>query len=276
MPGNPTEQAGRLQRSAADMQTMRRWAEAEALAGRASTLLAGQPDEPAVGRTCQALAGTLDDLGDHTQAEALYRRAGAIFSALPTGGADDIARVRCARGLAANLRKQHRSEEADAILVAALGLAEALLGPSDIDTIATMAGLGLLWEGLGRLDEAEELYRHALVRAEVTAGSDPDEVAGIAAALAGLLQRRQLLPPRSGLRDIGLLQGDEHLVGDVAQFDDPAGLGGDRGFEQVADEPGVPEAPVARSGGHVGQDPFPGVLGGRVMAFGGHAVEDPQ
>jgi hypothetical protein len=53
-----------------------------------------------------------------------------------------------------------------------------------------MTGLGLLWEDFGRLDEAEELYRQALVRAESADGSEPDEVAGIAAALARLLERR--------------------------------------------------------------------------------------
>lgn len=188
--GDPTERAGRLQQSAAHLQVRRRWAEAEALAGRASSLLAGQPDVAAVGRTCQALAGTFDDLGGHIQAESLYRRAGAIFSALPTGGIDDLVRIRCARGLAANLRMQGRPGEADAILVAAVALAEQLLGPSDMDTLATMTGLGLLWEDSGRIDEAEELYRQALNRAELAAGSDPDEVAGIAAALAGLLERR--------------------------------------------------------------------------------------
>ncbi len=187
---DPAEQAGRLQRSAADLHFRRRWAEAEALAGRASSLLAAQPDAPALGRTCHALAGTFDDLGDHAQAEALYRRAGAIFSLMPTGGADDLVRIRCARGLAANLRMQNRGEEADAILIAALALAEQLLGPNDVDTLATMTGLGLLWEGLGRQDEAEELYRQALVRAEGATGSEPDEVAGIAAALSGLLERR--------------------------------------------------------------------------------------
>lgn len=185
-----SEQAGRLQRLAAELQGLRRWAEAEAVAGRACSLLAGQPDAPALARTCQALAGTLDDLGDLTRAEALYRRAAVIYSGVPTGGVDDALRIRCARGLAANLRRQARGEEAGAILVAALALAEQLIGPSDADTLATMAGLGLVWEGLGRVDEAEDLYRQALVRAEAAVGSDPYEVAGIAAALAGLLQRR--------------------------------------------------------------------------------------
>ncbi len=187
---NPTERAGRIQRSAATLQHLRRWAEAEALAARACSLLAGQPDGPALGRTCQELAGTLDDLGDHVQAEALYRRAGSILSGLPTGDSDGTVRIRCARGLAANLRMQHRGEEAGPILVAALALAEQLLGPSDVDTLATMTSLGLLFEGLGRVEEAEDLYRQALVRAEASPGSDPDEVAGIAAALAGLLERR--------------------------------------------------------------------------------------
>ncbi len=187
---DPTERAGRLQRSAASLQHLRRWAEAEALAGRAWSLLAGQPDAPALGRTCHDLAGTFDDLGHHAQAEVLYRRAGSIFSSLPTGSAHDTHRIRCARGLAANLRMQSRGEEARAILVAALALAEQLLGPSDVDTLATMTSLGLLCEGLGQLDEAEDLYRQALVRAEAAPVSEPDEVAAIAAALAGLLERR--------------------------------------------------------------------------------------
>ncbi len=187
---NPTEQAGRLQRSAAALHARRQWAEAESLATRASTLLAAEPDTPALGRTCQALAGTLDDLGDHAEAENLYRRAATILTALPTGSPDDLMRIRCARGLAANLRMQGRAEEAGTILIAALALAEQLLGPSHLDTLATMTGLGLLWEGFGRLDEAEELYRHALVRAELLCEADLDQVAGMTAALAGLLERR--------------------------------------------------------------------------------------
>ena len=186
------EQAGRLQRSAATLQSRRRWAEAEALAARASTLLDGQRDTPDLASTCQDLAGTFDDLGNHGPAEALYRRAGAILSAQPPGGPDDIARIRCARGLAANLRLQRRGPEADAILVAAVALAEQLLGPCNEETLSTMAGLGLLWEGLGRVEEAEDIYRQALVRAESAAGAEPDEVAGIAAALSGLLERRRL------------------------------------------------------------------------------------
>jgi tetratricopeptide (TPR) repeat protein len=191
--GGPTEQADCLQRTAAALHARRRWAEAEALAGRAVSLLAGEPDGPPQGRICQALAGTLDDLGDRAGAESLYRRAGGIFSTVPTGGPDDSMRIRCARGLAANLRLQERGREADAILVAALALAEQLLGPSHTDTLATMAALGRLWEGFGRLDEAEDLYRQALARSESGAGDDLDGVAGVAAALAGLLERRTAL-----------------------------------------------------------------------------------
>lgn len=191
--GDATEQADRLQRTAADLHARRRWAEAEALAGRANALLAAAPDAPPLGRVCHALAGTLDDLGDRAGAEALYRRAGTIFSTGPTGSADDFMRIRCARGLAANLRLQQRGKEADAILVSALALAEQLLGPSDVDTVATMTALGRLWEGLGRLEEAEDLYRQALSRSESAPGTDLDGVAGMSAALAGLLERRASL-----------------------------------------------------------------------------------
>jgi tetratricopeptide (TPR) repeat protein len=190
MADDGAEQAGRLQRSAAQLHSHRRWAEAEALAGRASALLDAEPDGAGLGRTMQALAGTMDDLGDHVRAERLYRRAGTILAGETPGGADDGLRIRCARGLAANLRMQHRAEEANVVLVAALALAEQLLGPTDVDTLATMTALGLLCEGLGRGDEAEELYRHALARAEAAAAPDPDELAGIAAALSGLLEHR--------------------------------------------------------------------------------------
>ena len=190
---DPTEHADRLQRTAAGLHARRRWAEAEALAGRALSLLAAQPDAPRLGRICHALAGTLDDLGDRTGAESLYRRAGTIFSTVPTGGVDDSVRIGCARGLAANLRLQQRGKEADAILVSALALSEQLLGPSDMDTLATMTALGRLWEGLGRLQEAEDLYRQALARSELTTGEDLDGVAGMTAALARLLERRAAL-----------------------------------------------------------------------------------
>jgi tetratricopeptide (TPR) repeat protein len=192
MANDGAEQAGRLQRSAASLHRNGRWAEAEALAGRASALLDAEPDRPALGLTLQALAATMDDLGDHARAEALYRRAGAILADEAAGGPHDSLRIRCARGLAATLRMQGRSDEANVVLIAGLALAEQLLGPTDIDTLATMTALGLLCEGAGRSAEAEELYRHALARAEAASAPDPDEVAGIAAALAGLLERRRL------------------------------------------------------------------------------------
>lgn len=188
--GDLTEQADHLQRTAAVLHTRRRCAEAEALAGRAVSLLAAEPDAPQLGRVCHALAGTLDDLGDRGGAESLYRRAGAIFSTVPTGSAEDFMRIRCARGLATNLRLQQRAKEADAILVSALALAEQLLGPSDTDTLATMTALGRLWEGAGRLEEAEDIYRQALARSESATGDDLDGVAGMSAALAALLERR--------------------------------------------------------------------------------------
>lgn len=188
--GAPTEKADHLQRTAAVLHTRRRCAEAEALAVRAFSLLAAEPDAPPLARICHALAGTLDDLGDRSSAEALYRRAGAILSTLPTGSADDVMRIRCARGLATNLRLQQREKEADGILISALALSEQLLGPSDTDTLATMTALARLWEGLGRLEEAEDLYRQALARSESAPGDDLAGVAGISAALAGLLERR--------------------------------------------------------------------------------------
>jgi hypothetical protein len=69
--GGPTEQAGRLQRTAASLHARRRSAEAEALAGTARSQKAGEPDAAEIGRISHALAGTLADIGDRGGAEAL-------------------------------------------------------------------------------------------------------------------------------------------------------------------------------------------------------------
>ena len=50
------------------------------------------------------------------------------------------------------------------MLVAALTLAEGLLGPDDIDTVDTTVQLAALLEQLGRKDESAALYRQAFQR----------------------------------------------------------------------------------------------------------------
>ena len=80
------------------------------------------------------LARTLEGLGALTAAEALHRRAGLLLTGQPTGGRIDRRRVGWACALAANLVAQNRRKEAEGVLLAAVGLAEALLGPDDEET----------------------------------------------------------------------------------------------------------------------------------------------
>ena len=98
------------------------------------------------------------------EGEDLYRRAAAILLDLPTGGPDDVERIRCARGLAANLWEQDRAEEAGAVLAAAMAMAEILLAPDDADTLLTMTSLAQLREHQGQPEEADLLYRQAVAR----------------------------------------------------------------------------------------------------------------
>jgi hypothetical protein len=80
--------------------------------------------------------------------------------------------------LAANLWAQHRDGEAEQVLVAALTLAEGLLGPDDIDTVDTTVQLAALLEQLGRKDESAALYRQAFERSRTAGLTDAEFPSG--------------------------------------------------------------------------------------------------
>lgn len=91
------------------------------------------------------LATILEDLGAVVAAEALHRYAGVLLTALPYEVSVDHRRVEWACCLAANLLSQQRRAESEQVLVAAVALAEALLGPDDADTWAAKARLNDVW-----------------------------------------------------------------------------------------------------------------------------------
>ena len=180
----------RLHAVAVALHVLGRLREAETGARQALARLTEDPgaDGAALAAVTSDLAAILDSSGQHPQAEILHRRAGGLLVSLPPGGAGDRLRVRCARGLAANLRAQSRHGEAPGVLVPALGYAEQLLGPDDPDTLATMVDLAAVCVRLGWSVAAERLFRQALARLEVNWAANPSEVAAVTASLSAVLE----------------------------------------------------------------------------------------
>jgi len=162
--------------------------EAEAAARRALALFEAPP--AAASRraaACDELAAILDCAARHLEAEPFHRRAAELLVMLPPGIGFDRTRLRCARGLAANLAAQGRLLEAHDILVPALAYAQQLLGTHDADTSATLADLAATCDSLGRGGEAEVFYRDALADFEAVWPANALHTAVAAARLSRLL-----------------------------------------------------------------------------------------
>lgn len=91
------------------------------------------------------LAAIIEDLGALVAAEALHRHAAVLLTPHPSEASLDRRRVDWACCLAANLGKQRRLAEAEHVLLAAVALAEALLGADHPQTEAAKSRLHQLW-----------------------------------------------------------------------------------------------------------------------------------
>jgi tetratricopeptide (TPR) repeat protein len=178
----------RLLTGAVALHVLGRLREAEEAARRALAVYE-QPPAAAARQAvaCDELATILDAAARHREAEPFHRRAGELLVMQPTGAGFDRTRLRCARGLAANLRAQGRLLEAHDILVPALAYAQQLLGAHDTDTSVTLADLATTCDGLGRAGEAEVFYRDALTAFEAVWPTNVRRVAVVAARLSRLL-----------------------------------------------------------------------------------------
>ena len=105
------------------------------------------------------LAVIVDGLGALVAAEALHRRA-ALLLTLHQGASVNRLRVEWACSLATNLAAQRRSTEAEAVLLAALALAEALLGPHDRQSAITRSHLRELWVSVAHTSDNESDGHH--------------------------------------------------------------------------------------------------------------------
>jgi tetratricopeptide (TPR) repeat protein len=150
------------------------------------------PGDPDVANVLVLLAGCLDDLGEHDQAEPLLRRAVGLLADLPAAlpdDGDDLDRLRlhAFRGLAANLRHQGRYAAAEANCLAALRLT---FHRADPDRAATLNELGVVYKYAGRFDDAEKCYQRALAAAQSATDRDVQQLATLHHNLAGLAHSR--------------------------------------------------------------------------------------
>jgi tetratricopeptide (TPR) repeat protein len=141
----------------------------------------------ALARALLAVAAVRGQLGDWGEAEALARRAVGVLDEGPDGGSADCAVVRVA-GLGAlgeALGAQGRYREAEVPLRAGLALAQRAQD-GELLIVAAANNLAVLYKYTARFDEAEALYRHALVIVEAHRGPDHVDAATLWHNLGGL------------------------------------------------------------------------------------------
>jgi eukaryotic-like serine/threonine-protein kinase len=135
--------------------------------GRATEVLAGvfrNLDPQAAGNTASSLrdllCGRLSEAAEQLERE-------------PVG--DPLAVARLQHLLGTSLRQLGELEQAEAVLVKAMGTRERLLGAEHLDTIAAAHDLAVVYRSRGNLAKAEALHRRALAVRNAHLGSDhPD------------------------------------------------------------------------------------------------------
>jgi tetratricopeptide (TPR) repeat protein len=120
-----------------------------------------------------AKAAELNQRGRYAEAEALYRRALAVWEEV-LGPRHRATAVSC-NNLANVLNHQGRYQEAEALHRKALAIREQVLGPQHPDTARSYENLAGILNNQRRFKEAEPLHRKALaVREEVLGPLHPD------------------------------------------------------------------------------------------------------
>ena len=124
------------------------------------------PNQRSVALILQALAGVYEDLGGHTDAEALRKRGLTILEKLYGPDHPEIAANLTA--LASNYMAQKRFSEVEPLLKRAMSIREKLLSSEHSDHAWTMATLGEFYRKQGRLAEARSVLERALAIQEKT------------------------------------------------------------------------------------------------------------
>ena len=144
-PAAPSRELERLLAAVEALCGARRPREAEPLAQAVAEAEEGSP-EVGVARAALALAAVRGELGDPHDAEALCRRAVAMFEehSCDTAIAIMRLRVRACVALGGTLRTQGRYREAEVVLREALAVADTELGGDDRAIVEAANNLGVL------------------------------------------------------------------------------------------------------------------------------------
>ena len=124
------------------------------------------PNQRSVALILQALSGVYEDLGGHSDAEALRKRGLAILEKLYGPDHPEIAANLTA--LASNHMAQKRFSEVERLLKRAMAIREKLLSSEHSDHAWTMATLGEFYRKQGQLAEARKVLEWALAIQEKT------------------------------------------------------------------------------------------------------------
>jgi len=136
-----------------------------------------------------SLAAAYLDSGDHSRAEASYRRADGLLHAMSeAGGCLETQRLRidAARGRAGVAYALGRYGEAEAILTDAIGTAEWAFGRQHVAVALVLNDLGALHRQTRRFDSAYRLHRNALAITSRVLGTAHPQTADILDNLTAL------------------------------------------------------------------------------------------
>ncbi len=146
--------------------------------------LKGQPELEAELRT--TIGTVYDDLGQYTNAEAMFRQALTLRKQL--FGAEHPEVARSLNKVAAVLRDEGRVTEAEALHRQTLAMRKKLLGPENLDVAGTLNNLAIVLWDQGKFTEAEAMFREALAIQRKRLGKEHPEVAGTLNNLAAILR----------------------------------------------------------------------------------------
>jgi tetratricopeptide (TPR) repeat protein len=136
-----------------------------------------------------SLAAAYLDSGDHSRADASYRRAEGLLQAMSeAGGCLETQRLRidAARGLAGVAYALGRYREAEAMLTDAIGTAKWTFGHQHVAVALVLNDLGALHRQTGRFDSAYRLHRNALAITSRVLGTAHPQTADILHNLTAL------------------------------------------------------------------------------------------
>lgn len=140
----------------------------------------------------------LDDRGEYSQAEQLYRLALVIDER--TAGPEHPSTASSLNNLGLLLRRQGKREEAEGLFQRAIHIDEKALGPEHPDTAIDLNNLADLYRESGRLAEAEPLYRRALAILQKALGPHPSTALSLSNLALLLREQKNYAEAESLLR----------------------------------------------------------------------------